>query len=109
MKLSPLIATVLALFASGTFGLDGATTASWLDAPTPVQWNRPRASIPAAPRVEGNLDPRCKELARPVQLDEDRLVQARGWDLAGAFQGGWQIVVVSGTAGYDGMCRPLQY
>jgi hypothetical protein len=36
-------------------------------------------------------------------------LRERGWDLVGDFQGGWQILVIRGTAGYDGMCRPLQY
>ena len=33
----------------------------------------------------------------------------RGWDLVGAYQGGWQTVVIRGTASYDGMCRPRQF
>jgi hypothetical protein len=109
MKSRALIATVLALIAGSPSGGRAAITASWLDSPKPVPWNQPRASIPAAPRVEGNADPRCKELTRPAQLNEDGLVQDRGWDLVDAFQGGWQIVVVTGTAAYDGMCRPLHY
>jgi hypothetical protein len=109
MKCRIPVAAVVVLVAAGSFSGNGATAASWLDSPKPVQWNQPRAAIPAAPRVAGNVDPRCKANTRPAQLDEDRLVQDRGWDLVGAFQGGWQVVVVSGTAGYDGMCRPLQY
>jgi len=27
----------------------------------------------------------------------------------GPFEGGWNVVVIAGTAGYDGMCRPRQY
>src|SRR5262249_44326931 len=51
----------------------------------------------------------CRDQARPPQVDEDRRVAARGWDLVGAYQRGWQVLVVRGTASYDGMCRPLQY
>ena len=36
-------------------------------------------------------------------------MRERGWDLVGAFQGGWQVLVIRATAGYDGMCRPRQY
>jgi hypothetical protein len=59
--------------------------------------------------MEGMADPRCRAQARPPQLEEDVRVRDRGWDLIGAYQGGWQILVVRGTAGYDGMCRPRQY
>jgi hypothetical protein len=44
-----------------------------------------------------------------VELEQDRRVQGQGWDLVGAYQGGWQLLVIQGTAGYDGMCRPRQY
>lgn len=83
--------------------------AAWLDEPKPVSWNQPGGSVPAAPKTPGAVDPRCREQARPPQLDEDRLVRDRGWDLVGAYQGGWQILVIRGTAGYDGMCRPRQF
>lgn len=85
------------------------TTASWLDAPTPASWNMPGASVPAAPETRGPLDARCREQARPAQLEEDRRLNQQGWDLVGAYQGGWQMVVIRGTAGYDGMCRPRRY
>jgi hypothetical protein len=84
-------------------------TASWLDESKPTSWNKPGLSIPAAPRMQGNVDPRCRDLARTPELEEDKPLRDQGWDLVGAFQGGWQIVVIRGTAGYDGMCRPRQY
>jgi hypothetical protein len=65
--------------------------------------------IPAAPKVQGTLDAKCREQARPPQLDEDKRVRDQGWDLIGAYQGGWQMLVIRGTASYDGMCRPRQY
>jgi hypothetical protein len=83
--------------------------AAWLDEPKPGSWNNPGLSIPAAPKPQGAVDPRCKEAARPAQLDEDKRVQGQGWDLVGAYQGGWQTLVIRGTAAYDGMCRPRQY
>jgi hypothetical protein len=87
----------------------GQQRTSWLDAARPVPWNARAASIPAAPKVDGTVDPRCRAQARPAQVDEDRRVRAQGWDLVGAYQGGWQMLVVQGAAGYDGMCRPRQY
>ena len=86
-----------------------AQRASWLDTPKPAPWNSAGMPIPPAPQVRGNLDPHCRELARPPQSDEDQRLRDQGWDLVGAFQGGWQILVIRGTAGYDGMCRPLQF
>jgi LppP/LprE lipoprotein len=86
-----------------------AKVASWLDDPKPASWNAPGLAIPAAPKLQESVDPRCRALARPAELDEDKRLGERGWDLVGDFQGGWQIRVMLGTAGYDGMCRPRQY
>lgn len=83
--------------------------AAWLDEARPAAWNKARSSIPDAPKIEADVDPRCREQARPPQLDEDKQVRDRGWNLVGAYQGGWQILVIQGTAGYDGMCRPRQF
>jgi hypothetical protein len=82
---------------------------SWLDDEKPRSWNKPGAAIPGAPKIAGDADPRCRETMRPPQLDEDKRVRAQGWNLVGAYQGGWEILVIRGTAGYDGMCRPRQY
>ena len=85
------------------------TTAAWLDQPKIASWNTPGQAIPAAPKPQDPVNPSCRNQARPAQTAEDKQVSARGWDLVGAFQGGWQVVVVRGAAGYDGMCRPVQY
>ena len=90
-------------------GRSQGTGTAWLDQPKPASWNTPGASIPQAPKPQGIVDARCREQARPAQLDEDKRVRDQGWDLVGAYQGGWQILVIRGTAGYDGMCRPRQY
>jgi heat shock protein HslJ len=83
--------------------------AAWLDSPKPTAWNTPGRMVPPAPKPPGPADARCRADARPVQLPEDRQVRDRGWDLIGAFQGGWQTVVIRGAASYDGMCRPSPY
>src|SRR5262245_16427134 len=92
----------------GAVGWSQEKAGSWLDQPKPAPWNTIGAAIPAAPKVQGAIDPRCRESARPPQLDEDKRVGEQGWDLVGAFQGGWDMLVIGGTAGYDGMCRPRQ-
>lgn len=81
----------------------------WLDEAQPRSWNQPALEIPAAPTGQDEVDPRCRALARPAELEEDKRLRDRGWDLVGDFQGGWQIRIILGTAGYDGMCRPRQY
>ena len=87
----------------------GQSPTSWLDEARPATWNARGVPVPAAPAVEGRIDPRCRALARPAQGEEDRRVRGKGWDLVGAYQGGWQMLVIQGTAGYDGMCRPRMY
>lgn len=83
--------------------------ASWLDAATPTPWNTAGRPIPAPPRSDGPADARCRELARPAESAEDERLRELGWDLVGAYQSGWQTVVVHAAASYDGMCRPWQY
>ncbi|HXW73906.1 MAG TPA: LppP/LprE family lipoprotein [Steroidobacteraceae bacterium] len=86
-----------------------APGASWLDQAKPRSWNEPAQEIPAAPGQEHAADPRCRALTRPAEIEEDKRLQERGWDLVGDFRGGWQVRIIIGTAGYDGMCRPRQY
>ena len=100
------LATAAALTEIGSAQPAGAT---WLDASQPVSWNKPGLAVPAAARLAESVDPRCRDLARPAELEEDRLLREQGWDLVGPYQGGWQIRVILATAGYDGMCRPRQY
>ena len=101
--------TTAILACQSGIGRSQVKVASWLDEPRPSSWNQPGLSVPAAPRVPGAVDPRCRTSARPPQLEEDERLREQGWDLVGSYQGGWQIVVIRGTAGYDGMCRPRQY
>ena len=108
-----VLGAVLTAVMAGAHSENGAAqgkTSSWLDQPKPAPWNTAGASVPAAPRRnDGGANARCREQARPPQTEEDKQLRDRGWDLAGGYQGGWQILVVRGTAGYDGMCRPHPY
>jgi heat shock protein HslJ len=103
-------ALVVVMLACLPFIANSQTRAArWLDGSKPVAWNKPGLTIRAAPKIAAPVDARCREAARPPQLAEDKQVTGRGWDLVGAYHGGWEIVVIRGTAGYDGMCRPRQY
>ena len=84
-------------------------TASWLDQSRPVSWNTPGAAIPGAPKLQGTVDARCRTTARSPELEADKRLTEKGWDLIGGYQGGWGLLVIQGTAGYDGMCRPQMY
>jgi hypothetical protein len=101
-----LLATALAL-STPLYSEQGAI--SWLDAPHLEPWNKSGMSIPFAPQGEKNPDPRCRSLTRSPGSDEDRQLQARGWDLIGPPTEGGQIRVIGGAADYDGMCRPRQF
>lgn len=111
--MSPYPARIASLTVALTVCLPAAGQAqgknvSWLDEPKPASWNRPGAPIPAAPTDPGPIDARCSEQARPAELQDARL-RDQGWHLVGAYRGGWQLVVIRATSGYDGMCRPRQY
>jgi heat shock protein HslJ len=99
---------VVATLAWPTTGRGQERVATWLDETRPASWNTPGLTIPAAPNMEP-VEPRCREMARPPQLEEDTRLRAQNWDLVGAFEGGWEMLAIGGTAGYDGMCRPRQY
>lgn len=81
----------------------------WLDEAKPAGWNEPRMPVPDAPAKIEAVDPHCRDLARPAELAQDSQAVAAGWDLVGGYHGGWDVVVVRGTANYGGMCRPWQY
>ena len=81
---------------------------SWLDGDL-SSWNAPGMDLPAAPVIDSNPDPRCAERERPSETTEDDALIAAGWRLYLPYQRGWGVTLVSGLAGYDGMCRPLGY
>lgn len=81
---------------------------SWLDESAPASWNEPGMEIPVAPAREGG-SARCRQSARLPQSAGERAVVDRGWNLVGASHEGSRVVVLMGTANYDGMCRWWQY
>lgn len=83
---------------------DGA----WLDAPL-SNWNTPGMAIPRAPQEPDPGNPNCGTTVRSPETDEDSAVAAAGWKLVGAYQGGYGAKVITGTSGFDGMCRPVGY
>ncbi len=83
--------------------------AAWLDADAPANWHSRAPTVPAAPRVDGNNDPRCREAERPAETPEDRQLTAKGWRLFHDYQGGWNVRVIWALSSYDGMCRPWGY
>jgi hypothetical protein len=85
-----------------------AQDASWLDGDL-RSWNTPGMAIPAAPVFDGVPDPRCAQRERPAETAEDDALVAAGWRLFLPYQRGWNVTLISGLAGYDGMCRPMAY
>jgi hypothetical protein len=113
----PMLAAVLAIGLLGAALLPRQAHAdgAWLDDQS-TTWNTPGMAIPhAAEHTPGptgqkfDLDPRCAEQARPAETDEDRAVEEAGWTLFASYSGGWGVRIVRGLAGYDGMCRPMEY
>ena len=84
---------------------------SWLDTPL-VTWNQPGMGVPIAAPAVGDFglnDPFCSRSIRPPETAADLEVTAAGWSLVGSYEGGWGVLAVTGTTGFDGMCRPMGY
>jgi hypothetical protein len=84
-------------------GADGA----WLDGPV-ANWNTPGMEIPRAPATDPAVNPNCPAGRAPATPREQAVVDA-GWKLYGGFIQGTSVEHMSGLAGYDGMCRPMQF
>ncbi|MFT4039186.1 MAG: LppP/LprE family lipoprotein [Thermomicrobiales bacterium] len=82
--------------------------ASWLDGQT-GSWNTAGMAIPQAPDFEDYSNMNCGEQERPAETPMDTALNDAGWKLFLAYQQGWGVTVVSGLAGYDGMCRPMNF
>ena len=101
-------------FALGLLGaaVSPAAADSWLDQPAGYSWNTPGMDIPTpVDDPHGfQIDPACvASTGRDVDNAHDQAVVDAGWTLFGERQMAFGIDVVSGTAGYDGMCRPMGY
>ncbi|HEX7051130.1 MAG TPA: LppP/LprE family lipoprotein [Longimicrobiales bacterium] len=111
--MKPLLLPALALGITGLLAClptPASAQGAWLDEPAPATWNTPGMSVPAAPEPEdGAMDARCREQARAPTSAEERAVAGQGWDLVGPRHGDGGVVVLTGTAGYDGMCRWWEY
>jgi hypothetical protein len=81
---------------------------SWLEVNPLVNWNKPGAGLPTPPSAP-SPDPRCLEQARPAISPQDKAVTAAGWTLVGAAQLFGRTRAFLATAGFDGMCRPLDF
>jgi len=84
--------------------------AGWLDA-APAPWNAAGAPIPAATNPNPGTLPRCADQERPAATPEETQVAAAGWKLERywATDRAGDLVLVTATAGYDGMCRPWEF
>jgi hypothetical protein len=104
------VVMVLAVGVLATPAAVAAQTAAWLDGP-PVNWNTPGQTAPPMAPPKQNTDPRCAEREDAPSSPEENSVTGRGWLL----QGYWptvrsgDLVLVSGLADYDGMCRPWNF
>jgi hypothetical protein len=100
---------LLALLAAGILAAAGPQGGDWLDAKKVVGWNRAGAAIPKAPSTDA--DPlgkgRCKDETIPATGPEEQQVVAGGWNLLPQTRQLGETVLVLGSAGGDGMCRPL--
>jgi hypothetical protein len=83
---------------------DGA----WLDGPV-TNWNTPGMAIPQAPPRDPSLNPRCFEVTILPVAPQEQVVADAGWMLYGPAYAGLPIEFVHAMAGFDGMCRPLQF
>ncbi len=86
---------------------DGAERSSWLEGAV-VSWNKPGAGVAKAPAA-ASPDPRCLETARAAASKPDTLVVESGWTLVGAVQVFGSTRAFLASAGFDGMCRPVDY
>jgi hypothetical protein len=102
----------IALVLAAAVTLLAAGPGSWLDAPTPANWNAAGAALPARPGprdAELARGGRCAASVRPSTSTEDRAVVQRGWSPVGAYHRYGRTSIVMATASADGMCRPNGY
>lgn len=82
---------------------------NWLDVKKPINWNKPGANIPVAPKLTVSNLSKCQDLTRPANSAIDKMVKAAGWQLFGPLEIFGETTLVRGMANADGQCRPLEY
>ncbi|HEU5320822.1 MAG TPA: LppP/LprE family lipoprotein [Methylomirabilota bacterium] len=81
----------------------------WLEEAPLASWNKRGGEVPKAPAVEAAPESRCGGDARPAASKEDKAVGSAGWSLVGAAQSFAGARLFLATAGYDAMCRPVEF
>lgn len=89
-----------------------AQTTSWLDRSL-SNWNRDGQNLPIFPEPPRRNYPepenRCLNQIRQPASAAERAVVRKGWKLYGAVQSYGLTTVLTASAGFDGMCRPMGY
>jgi hypothetical protein len=80
----------------------------WIDTPG-ATWNAGGMPIPKAPAFNPATDPRCLEQLKAADSDAGRAVEAAGWKIYIGDLTDGSVRIVRGLAGFDGMCRPMEY
>jgi hypothetical protein len=102
-----LILGLLLLVGTGSLRAEAqparAPLAAWFDGSS-LLWNAdPRLPLTEPKQPMDSV--RCAKEIRSADSEEERLVEGAGWMLVGPFQRFGDIVLVTGTEGFDGMCR----
>ena len=84
---------------------------AWLDRSPLANWNTAGDKVPAAPAPDGDRASRerCAATVRRATTADDEAVERSGWVLVGPLQTFSGTAIVTGTADFDGMCRPVRY
>jgi hypothetical protein len=80
----------------------------WIDTPG-ATWNTGGMPIPKAPASDFSRDARCLEQLKTADSDASRAVEAAGWKIYIGDLTDGSVRIVRGLAGFDGMCRPMEY
>jgi hypothetical protein len=107
-RMIPLMVAALLLALPVPSFAFAAYDGAWLENPALV-WNEAGMPIPKAPPLNPLEDPQCLEQLRPADSDAARLVEAAGWKLYIGDLADGNVRIVRGLAGFDGMCRPMEY
>lgn len=109
-RLVLVLALTLTLAAGSAAGQSEIGTAVWLDGP-PRPWNAPGLPVPARPVVSAPGMEGCRDQERSPENAEETLLAQNGWRLLASWptRRDGERVLVTATAGYDGMCRPVAF